>query len=105
MPKQSLKVGAIIGSTLMALSLVGSHGNPANLSDHSRNSDPAEVVRLHDSGIAALNDGRYLDAHDAFEAAATAVWLHGEAAATFGPGLIAEDLPEQLPRLYRDLFW
>ena len=41
----------------------------------------------------------------AFEAAAAAVWIHGEAAAAFGPGLIAEDLPEQLPRLYRDLFW
>lgn len=41
----------------------------------------------------------------AFAAAAAAVWLHGEAAAAFGPGLIAEDLPEQLPRLYRDLFW
>ncbi len=41
----------------------------------------------------------------AFEAAAAAVWLHGEAAAAFGRGLIAEDLPEQLPRLYRDLFW
>jgi NAD(P)H-hydrate repair Nnr-like enzyme with NAD(P)H-hydrate dehydratase domain len=40
-----------------------------------------------------------------FEAATAAVWLHGEAAAAFGPGLIAEDLPEQLPRLYRDLFW
>lgn len=33
----------------------------------------------------------------AFEAAAAAAWLHGEAAQAFGPGLIAEDLPEQLP--------
>jgi hydroxyethylthiazole kinase-like uncharacterized protein yjeF len=40
----------------------------------------------------------------AFEAAAAAVWLHGEAASAFGPGLIAEDLPEQLPKLYRGLF-
>jgi hydroxyethylthiazole kinase-like uncharacterized protein yjeF len=39
----------------------------------------------------------------AFEAAAAAVWLHGEAAAAFGPGLIAEDLPEMLPRVYRAL--
>jgi len=38
-----------------------------------------------------------------FEAAAAAVWLHGEAATAFGPGLIAEDLSETLPRLYRAL--
>jgi hydroxyethylthiazole kinase-like uncharacterized protein yjeF len=39
-----------------------------------------------------------------FEAAAAAVWLHGEAATKFGPGLIAEDLPEALPQVYRRLF-
>jgi hydroxyethylthiazole kinase-like uncharacterized protein yjeF len=40
----------------------------------------------------------------AFEAASAAVWLHGEAAASFGPGLISEDLAEELPRVYRRLF-
>jgi hydroxyethylthiazole kinase-like uncharacterized protein yjeF len=39
-----------------------------------------------------------------FEAAAAAVWLHGEAGTEAGPGLIAEDLPEVLPRVYRRLF-
>jgi len=34
-----------------------------------------------------------------FEAAAAAVWLHGAAARAFGPGLIAEDLPEALPKV------
>jgi hydroxyethylthiazole kinase-like uncharacterized protein yjeF len=40
----------------------------------------------------------------AFEAASAAAWLHGEAADAAGPGLIAEDLPEALPQVYRRLF-
>jgi NAD(P)H-hydrate epimerase len=39
----------------------------------------------------------------AFEAACAAVWLHGTIAEAFGPGLIAEDLPEALPGLFRSL--
>ena len=39
----------------------------------------------------------------AFDAAACAAWLHGEAANRFGPGLIAEDLPEMLPEVLRSL--
>ncbi|MFZ0100432.1 MAG: NAD(P)H-hydrate dehydratase, partial [Gemmobacter sp.] len=38
-----------------------------------------------------------------FEAACTGAWLHVEAARSFGPGLIAEDLPEELPKVFRAL--
>ncbi|MBK5932500.1 hydroxyethylthiazole kinase-like uncharacterized protein yjeF/hydroxyethylthiazole kinase-like uncharacterized protein yjeF [Rhodovulum imhoffii] len=38
-----------------------------------------------------------------FAASRTAAWLHVEAARVFGPGLIAEDLPEILPRVLRRL--
>jgi len=38
-----------------------------------------------------------------FLAAAAAVWLHGAAAVAFGPGLIAEDLPDLLPIVFRRL--
>jgi hydroxyethylthiazole kinase-like uncharacterized protein yjeF len=38
-----------------------------------------------------------------FEAAAAAVWLHGETGNEAGPGLIAEDLPEAIPSVYRRL--
>ena len=38
-----------------------------------------------------------------FDAACTAAWLHVECARSFGPGLIAEDLPGELPRVFRAL--
>jgi len=40
----------------------------------------------------------------AFEAASIAAWMHGEAASEAGPGLIAEDLTEVLPAVFRRLF-
>jgi hydroxyethylthiazole kinase-like uncharacterized protein yjeF len=40
----------------------------------------------------------------AFEAASIGVWMHGEAARHAGPGLIAEDLPETLPAVFRQLY-
>jgi hydroxyethylthiazole kinase-like uncharacterized protein yjeF len=38
-----------------------------------------------------------------FDAACTGAWLHVECARDFGPGLIAEDLPEILPKVLRKL--
>jgi NAD(P)H-hydrate repair Nnr-like enzyme with NAD(P)H-hydrate dehydratase domain len=40
----------------------------------------------------------------AFEAACIGVWMHGEGAREAGPGLIAEDLPEVLPAVFRQLY-
>jgi len=40
---------------------------------------------------------------DAFSAATAAVWMHGAAAQDFGPGLLAEDLPDLLPGVLRRL--
>jgi NAD(P)H-hydrate epimerase len=53
--------------------------------------------------LAGLVTGLLAQRMPAFEAAAAAVWLHGEAAKAFGIGLIAEDLPETLPQVLRKL--
>lgn len=42
-------------------------------------------------------------APDLFCVTEAAVWLHCEAARQFGPGLIAEDLPEMLPKVFLTL--
>lgn len=54
--------------------------------------------------LTGITAGLLAQGMPAFEAASAAVWLHGEAACAFDLGLIAEDLPEQLPGVYRALF-
>ena len=51
--------------------------------------------------LAGLITGLLAQGYAAFEAAAAGAWLHVECARQFGPGLIAEDLPEQLPGVLR----
>ncbi|MDE2305684.1 MAG: NAD(P)H-hydrate dehydratase [Gammaproteobacteria bacterium] len=53
--------------------------------------------------LAGLLTGLLAQGVPAWPAAAAAVWMHGAAAAAFGPGLIAEDLPELLPAVLRSL--
>lgn len=53
--------------------------------------------------LAGIITGLLAQSMAPFEAACAAVWLHGEAGRAFGPGLIAEDLPEMLPVVLRDI--
>jgi NAD(P)H-hydrate repair Nnr-like enzyme with NAD(P)H-hydrate dehydratase domain len=53
--------------------------------------------------LAGITAGCLAQGMPAFEAASAAVWLHGEAGNAAGPGLIAEDLPEAMPAIFRQL--
>ncbi len=53
--------------------------------------------------LAGFITGLMARGFDPMQAAETAAWLHVECARLFGPGLIAEDLPEQLPLAFKQL--
>ena len=53
--------------------------------------------------LAGIVVGLLAQAMPAYPAACAAVWMHGAAAAGFGPGLIAEDLIDGLPSVLRGM--
>lgn len=53
--------------------------------------------------LAGFITGLLARGFESMEAAETAAWLHVECARSFGPGLVAEDLPEELPNIFRGL--
>ncbi len=53
--------------------------------------------------LAGIVTGLLAQGMGAFEAACAAAWLHGACANVVGPGLVAEDLPEALPRVLAEM--
>ena len=53
--------------------------------------------------LAGLIAGLAAQKMQVWEAACAAVWMHADAASRFGPGLIAEDLPNLIPPVLREL--
>lgn len=53
--------------------------------------------------LAGLIGGLLAQGLGGFDAACASAWIHADAARRFGPGLIAEDLPDLVPGVLRDL--
>jgi len=83
--------------------IAGPDGRAALNSAHYERAAPWLATAGSGDVLAGFITGLLARGFAPMQAAETAAWLHVECALAFGPGLIAEDLPEILPKVFRAL--
>jgi NAD(P)H-hydrate epimerase len=76
---------------------------PGGLAAVNENGTPYLATAGSGDVLTGVIAGLLAQGMPAFEAACAGVWIHAEAGRDFGPGLIAEDIPEGLPAVLRKL--
>jgi NAD(P)H-hydrate epimerase len=76
---------------------------PNGLAAINANAPPTLATAGSGDVLGGMIAGLLAQGLDPFAAACAGAWLHGDAAGRFGPGLIAEDIPEMLPAVLASL--
>ena len=69
----------------------------------NRHASPVLATAGTGDVLAGMITGLLAQGMPGFEAACAAVWIHGDCALRFGPGLVASDLPDLIPAALQEL--